>query len=376
MKLKPFIARNVLNVPGWRTNRKIVVFESDDWGSIRMPSKSVYEKMLNNGVPVDKCPYNRYDSLASEKDLQELFNVLIKYKDINDNNPVITANTVVANPDFDRIRESGFRQYYYEPFKETLKKYPNHQNSFSLWKKGIEEKLFFPQFHGREHVNVDLWLELLKSGNKKFCQAFDNGFWGLVPPVVDNYKRINIQASFDSTHPEKVEKLKDQIIEGLSLFEKIFGYRAESFIANNFIWDNALNPVLKKNGVEHLQGMKYQLYPLYDNKKRKKQRRYLGEKNLSNQMYLIRNSSFEPTQNPQLDIVGGCIREISNAFFWNKPAIISTHRINFIGYIDQTNRDRNLKLFDSLLKKILTKWPNVEFMTSVDLGSIIRETTK
>ena len=30
--------RNLSNLPGWRTSRKIVVIESDDWGTIRMPS--------------------------------------------------------------------------------------------------------------------------------------------------------------------------------------------------------------------------------------------------------------------------------------------------------------------------------------------------
>ena len=42
MTLKQTITHNLLNIPGWRTKRHIVVIESDDWGSIRMPSKDVY----------------------------------------------------------------------------------------------------------------------------------------------------------------------------------------------------------------------------------------------------------------------------------------------------------------------------------------------
>ena len=42
MNLKQTITHNLLNIPGCRTNRHIVVIESDDWGSIRMPSKEVY----------------------------------------------------------------------------------------------------------------------------------------------------------------------------------------------------------------------------------------------------------------------------------------------------------------------------------------------
>ncbi len=34
MSLKQTITHNLLNIPGWHTNRKIVVIESDDWASI------------------------------------------------------------------------------------------------------------------------------------------------------------------------------------------------------------------------------------------------------------------------------------------------------------------------------------------------------
>lgn len=40
------VIKNFSNLPGWRTNRKIVVIESDDWGSIRMPSLTILENWL------------------------------------------------------------------------------------------------------------------------------------------------------------------------------------------------------------------------------------------------------------------------------------------------------------------------------------------
>ena len=155
-------ARHLSNLPGWSTNRKIVVIESDDWGSIRMPSREVYDKLLKAGIRVDRCPYNRYDSLASEEDLSALFEILTQFRDKNGKQPAITANTVVANPDFEKIQASGFKEYFYEPFTETLKKHPAHQNSFNLWTQGMSEGIFQPQFHGREHVNLPLWLSLLQ----------------------------------------------------------------------------------------------------------------------------------------------------------------------------------------------------------------------
>jgi len=65
-----------LNSFGWRTNRKIIVIESDDWGCIRMPSKEVYNSLIVKGYPVDKLPYLKYDSLETKNDFDALFDVL------------------------------------------------------------------------------------------------------------------------------------------------------------------------------------------------------------------------------------------------------------------------------------------------------------
>jgi hypothetical protein len=40
------LIRNLSNIPGWRTNRKIVVIESDDWGAICMASKEISDMLL------------------------------------------------------------------------------------------------------------------------------------------------------------------------------------------------------------------------------------------------------------------------------------------------------------------------------------------
>jgi hypothetical protein len=103
---------------------------------------------LHEGYAVNQRPYERYDSLASQEDLSMLFEVLTQFRDKYGHHPVITANSVVANPDFDKIRASHFQEYHYELFTDTLKRYGNHSGSFFLWKEGIREGIFIPQFHG------------------------------------------------------------------------------------------------------------------------------------------------------------------------------------------------------------------------------------
>ncbi len=365
------LRQNFINAFGWSTKRRIIVFESDDWGSIRMPSRSAYNKLLRNGINVDKCPYNRFDALASEDDLTLLFETLLKFKDINGSHPIITANTVVANPDFDRIKASNYNEYYYEPFIETLRRYPSHNNSFKIWKQGFNDNIFHPQFHGREHVNVSLWLSLLNN-NDVFQDAFELGLWGLGPGII-NAGKINIQASFDALNRIELDFHKEAIKKGLKMFEQIFDFRPRSFIANNFTWDPSLNKILKNEKIDIFQGMIKQITPIYSSNRRKLIKHYMGERNDLDQIFLIRNCNFEPSQNNKMDIVGNCIKQIKNAFLWKKPAIISVHRLNFIGYIDENNRTKNNELFKKLLSSILKLWPDVEFLSSDKLGSNIFE---
>lgn len=370
--IKNRVRAHLINYKGWSTKRKIVVFESDDWGAIRLPDITKIEEYRKR-YPYPKNPYLKYDSLASEEDLNVLFSLISDCKDNFGNHPKLTFNTVVANPDFKKIKESGFKQYYYEPFTETLKRFSNHSQSFNLWKNAIDEKLMYPQFHGREHVNVPLWLEELRNGNQELLDAFDLGTWS----VPENKSSIiNLQASLDWIDERPKEYQEGYINEGLSLFEEIFGFKSITMIPNNFILGEQLHEVLKNNGIKVIQGMKYQKLPFGEdnNQKRRIVGRFIGSENEQQIKYFVRNGQYEPTQMPaNYDSVDGCLKEISNAFFWNKPAIINTHRLNYVGVYDQKTQDENIKNFRVLVKSIIKKWPNVEFMDSAELANLMLE---
>jgi len=68
------------NLRGLKSSDMIVIFESDDWGSIRVPSKQVYDILLQKGIPVDRSAYCKYDTLESSEDVTLLAEVLGKYK--------------------------------------------------------------------------------------------------------------------------------------------------------------------------------------------------------------------------------------------------------------------------------------------------------
>ena len=74
------------------------------------------------------------------------------------------------------------------------------------------------------------------------------------------------------------------------------------------------------------------------------------------------------------DWVDSCLNEIKIAFIWKKPAIISSHRVNYVGWLNEKNRTKGLRELDELLFQIIKYWPTAEFMTSSELGNLINET--
>ena len=368
------LTRNELyNMLGWRTKRHLVVFESDDWGSVRTPSKEVYDELIRRGIRMDRDSYCKYDNLATKEDLANLFEVLSSVKDKNGNPAIFTANAVVANPVFDKIKESDFSAYFYEPFTDTLKRDALHGDAFEMWRQGMNAGLFHPQCHGREHLNVKKWLGVLRQGESVTRTAFDLGTFGLTANVDASIKEYYMGA-FNSGLDEDIESYNEILTDGLDMFEEIFGFRSKSFIATTYEWSPKIEPCLFKNGVRYIQGTIAQKIPLDDDTTVKIVRRgFQGTKTKSGLIRLFRNCFFEPSTKPDFDFVDDCLNRVRIAFKWGKAANICSHRVNYIGSIHKENTDRNLPELKRLLKEIVKRWPDVEFVTSDQLGEIIEK---
>lgn len=367
----PSIKKNLSNIPGWRTDRHLIIFESDDWGSIRMPSIESFKKLEKSGLDLrsaDAERYNLFDNLATTHDLGSLFEILSNVKDCNGRSAVFTPATIVANPDFLKILNSDFREYFYEPFTDTLKRFQGCEHSFDLWKEGIAKQLFVPQMHGREHLNVTSWMNALKAGEEQTRSAFKEGLWGFVPR---NYPATDYQAAFLLGSPSELKYHEEVIIEGLNLFEKIFGYTAEFFVPPNGVMNNSLNNILFNRGIRFRYASRMQFETL-GNGKSKKVIHWLGQKDNPGISYILRNCFFEPSQQGR-DWIDSCLNEIKIAFRWHKPAIISSHRVNYIGALNPANRDNGLNQLSSLLKGIKKIWPDVEFITTPQLGALMEK---
>ncbi len=368
------IRKNLVNIPGWRTDRKILVIESDDWGSIAMPSIEVYNKLKNSGLPVDVSPFSNTDTLESTEDLNALFDCLSDFKDFNGNHPCITADTIVANPDFIKIKDSQLEEYHFEPITETYKKYLRSENALEVWKSvGMKKKMLWPQLHGREHLNPHEWLKVLKMKNDQELLLFDNHTLFASSRHLVSKRKMGYLAAFDYEEENELNSFERVIGDAADIFESIFGFKSESFVAPTSVRSDLIDEFLLKKGVRFHQ-LGQQILPAFEGYKKKD--RFWGASNNLGQIYWRRNSRFEPSANPKLPWVETVLKDMELAFRWGKPAVISSHRVNFVSGIKPKNRDFTLSLLKSLFTRVCEKYPDIEFMSSDQLGHVILDSKK
>ncbi|MDW7761965.1 MAG: hypothetical protein SCM96_15160 [Acidobacteriota bacterium] len=371
MTPKRKILLSLKNLFGFKTQKKIVVFSTDDYGNVRIADRNARENMRKAGLNVEATRFDLYDSLEKRDDLAALYETLTSVKDKNGNHAVFTAMTSVANPDYERIKADHFQQYHYELIPETFAKLPGYEGTWDLWKEGIEKRLIRPQFHGREHLNLKFFMRSLQTGNHQAMTAFNNRSFGAITDRI--FPGIGYTEAFSFNEFRENDAFKDIIVDGLNAFEKVFGFRARHFAAPGAREHRTLEPTMKECGIKYIDN-DFLKAEHQGNGKIKRSVNYTGKTNKQGQIYIVRNCLFEPVQLPnvpEIDWVSYALSQIEIAFKWNKPANISGHRVNYIGNIEPAVREKGLAALKRLLKEIVRKWPDIEFMTTVELGELI-----
>lgn len=313
----------------------------------------------------------RFDHFEREEDLSGVFDTLSSVSDSRGRPACLTANCLSANPDFKGIADSGFAEYHHEPSLQTANRIHGAASNLKLWKQAISSGVCEPQSHGREHLNVGRWLSALQSGTDEITRAaFDHEMFGVSAHVVPT-PRGSFMAAFDTSGDSRAPSLEPVVSDALQEFQSMFGFPSRSFIAPNYVWSDDVEKALADNGVRYIQSGRAQWFPKPGENGRGVRRRFLGHANALGQTYLVRNVEFEPSSKPSMDWQAYAISQIALAFRMRKPAVISTHRVNFMGGLAPANRDRGLKDLRGLLASVVKRWPGVEFVSTTELGDIV-----
>ena len=364
-KLKSGALGLMTNLRGWKTPRKLLVIESDDWGAIRMPNRKAWERLLAFGIRVDRSRYDSLDCLENREDFEALMSVIDSHRDADGRPASFTFNTVMGNPDFDAIARDGFERFHHQHFFDSYQHYHGEVLE-PIWRDAIEQRLISPQFHGREHLNVPLWMRDLRSGRSETCLAFSQRFYGLTT-ATSSARQANYLAAFWAESQSELDSTFSRLKDGLRIFRETFGYDSRTFIACNYILPEQAEPLLRDQGVGLLQGQRGQFVPSAEGSGGRIRRAFTGKRSDYGLLSSVRNVMFEPFENETKDWVGSALREISRSFTLHRPAITSSHRVNYVSGMSRKHRDRSLEMLDSLLGRVRRRWPSVEFLTSDQL---------
>lgn len=372
MNIKQVVIDNFKNTLGWKTKRKIVVLSVDDYGNVRLDSKQARENLDAAGF-ISKSRFDAFDTLETRQDLEMLFEVLCSVKDKNGRSAVFTPFALPCNIDFERMIDENYKEYQYEILPITFEKLEVLQpkaylGTWDLWKEGIANKIMIPQFHGREHLNLKIFNSKIENEDVDILTALKNRSYTSIS--LEKYPIKSYTAAFDFWNIEETLFFEEIINSGLKNFENVFGFTSNYFNAPGNSASSRIEPYLLKNGIRYTDNpivkSEHCGKGLY-----KKSFNYTGKRLASGLVNVTRNVVFEPGANTYLGSTESALKQIEAAFFWNKPAIISSHRVNFCGHIDPKNRQKGLNDLKLLLREIVKRWPEVEFMAANELGELI-----
>lgn len=345
---------------------KLIAIESDDWGSLRVRNYQELESRVNKILGVfnlDAKRYNQNDTLESVNDIKNLTKILEKHKTVNNPNGVlINFISVTHNPNFQKIKDEDYKNYYRESIADTYKRY-DRGDVINTVLDAIQKKLIHVEFHGTEHINFPLWIRDLQKNIESVRTAFDIEFWGFVN--LNHQQHIDYQAAYELDREEDDAQFLDSLKAGINEFENIWGYTPTYFVPPNGPFPISLYSDLKNLGIEFICEPKNQRVSL-GNGKFKRRINWLGKSHRGIRT-LTRNAFFEPNSAEKSNWVESCLSQINSSFNAKRPVILSTHRVNYIGGLNPENAEKGLSQLDELLYKIILTWPDVKFVKSIDV---------
>lgn len=338
---------------GKKTNRKILVFISDDWGDNRISDQSL-DCIKNNNIEIPERHY--LETYASSIDLDNLFNVLFKHNDIYGNHACITPFINTSIPNIDSNYNGEFTNYSNKPIHQNLLDFGG-SNLIQTWKNGMINKLFVPELHGGEHTNIALLSDRIAkddSNVKEYikCKYYYPFIVASAPIVATYYFENSAQFNFNS-------KLLQIAIDNFLHFT---GYKPTLFNPPNSIFHTFYYEILKGNGVKYICTHPIRKEPNF--KGSLKKRFFWDGRNLKGITHIISNGAFEPEVSE--NAINNCLKQISESFKYGRPAIINTHRFNYVKGRKKNYTQKSLIVLDNLLTDVRRLYPDVEFLSMKD----------
>jgi hypothetical protein len=301
---------------------KAVVLESDDWGLCAWAADREAWAALAGTPAFRSRAGQRYggSTLESAADVKALAALLLEQRGGDGRPPVWQANTVMANPDYERLATSV-------PDALPLKELPDVPARWSrpgLWDevgRARDAGVWWIELHGLHHLPESAWLAALRRGDADARMAL-----GVQSPVC-----VAVEASGEYDPSEPAETRRRNLARAVARFHTLAGRRPRSLCPPDYRWDESLEADAERHGVTTIQGKAEQACgpfpPL---------RRLLVGLRWPHapgaRFYMPPRIAFEPC-GPEAGRARAAVERTLAAARaqWKRrrPAVISTHRLNY-----------------------------------------------
>lgn len=371
MKLAAKVLHELKHLPGWHSSQRYIAFAVDDYGSIRTANARAAE-YLRGKLPGFGGQMDEFDAVETREDLERLFEVLSQHADCEGTKAIFTAYCLSANPNFEVMRR--YQRYECESIEETYSRLQaedptEYEGTWAAFQQGMHENLIRPQCHGREHFCVPLIeSKLRKQASDLLANLEVDSMAGLSP--IPEMPGVGFTHAFGFQDSSCFDLQRQIIADGLSRFKQFFGFPSTTFTPPASKLHPGLDGFIGSLGVRSID--KPLLSRQYASKSNRLPRlNFLKSPRNGKGGKIVRTLSFEPCSGVKSDPVGQALREIEVAFRWRKPAIISSHRVNYGGHIAPANRESGLSQLDELLGRISRIWPDIRFVSVDELVNIM-----
>lgn len=354
-----FLAGGPRRAVDWQLMRAVVI-QSDDWGFAGFaPAAEAWRGVERDSLAPGRFPDTYWDSTLEDAAAVEAMTEILAAARGRDGLPaVFQPNYILFSMDHDGTQ---WRRY-------ALPALPPAYRRPGLWAAVAEARragVWHPELHGAWHYDPDL----------RIARALES-------PAAARATAAGITVFRDAHGARELGPWRDREVLAAELdasravFAELFGTEPASVIAPDYTWSARNEDIWVSRGLRIIQAKREQRDPTLPAGRAGRVVKWLDRRLAhlirADRSYVERNCRFEPAQHGDPDQVADrCARQVFGAWAAGEPAVIETHRVNFV-HLDAGVAERGRDGLAGLLQRIGAQSPGPLFLSDAEVAQLER----